>query len=103
MDCRKTREWLLQGGEPRRRGGREAPRERFRRRLPPPVPRQATAGRWHFVRSRWALAAAVLLLARPIAWLSLLAPGTAETPDLVEQLVDWNIELAQASDAHQTE
>jgi hypothetical protein len=81
--------------------GADAARQRFLRRLPPPVPVVAVPGGWRFVRSRWALAAAVLLLAAPIVWLSMPSPQRAETPDLVDRLVDWNLEVAQAGDARE--
>jgi hypothetical protein len=73
-------------------------REALLRRLPPPVP-VAVMSRWRFVRSRWALAAAVLLLVGPIVWLSLPAPEAPPTRDLVDRLIDWNLDLARAADA----
>ncbi len=139
MDCRTTRDWLLQANDPRclddgpgglaghvvacercRRFAHvlariesdfrqqpvppesEAARQRFRRRLPPPVPVLPARGQWRFMHSRWALAAAVVLLAAPIIWLSLPSPS-AEAPDLVERLIDWNLEVAQAADTHESQ
>jgi hypothetical protein len=138
MDCRTTRDWLLQAENPARlddgpgglaghvvRCGRcrrvahvlariesevrhqpvpadaDGARLRFVRRLPPPVPILAAPGRWHFVRSRWALAAALLLLAAPVVWLSMPSPQTADNPDLVERLIDWNLDLARAADTRE--
>jgi hypothetical protein len=73
-------------------------REAFLRRLPPPVP-VSTGRHWRAVRSRWALAAAVLLLAGSAVWLSLPSPEAVAKPDLVGQLIDWNLDLTRAADA----
>lgn len=51
----------------------------------------------HFARSRWAMAALLFLVISLGVWL--LAPSArvhADGPNLVEQMVEWNVSLAQA-------
>jgi hypothetical protein len=73
--------------------GAELARERFLAGLPswsPPVSRR------RHVRPRWALAAAAaLLLASGVLWL-LRPAAPAPTPDVVDQLIAWNLDLTGA-------
>jgi hypothetical protein len=82
----------------------EPAKQAFLRRLPgyTAKPGAAAAPRrliiLHFARSRWAMAALLFLVISLGVWL--LAPSArvhADGPNLVEQLVEWNVSLAQAN------
>lgn len=61
---------------------------------PLPVPVSASAPRWRTARG---LAAALLVLAASLAAFFLFhIPEAQATPDLVERLIDWNLDLTQA-------
>lgn len=132
MNCEQTRDWLLRSDDPRSTApvadhlaGCDACRsvatelaqlEQSYRSLPAPA--EADSAQATFLRKlpgleapprrrwnlpRWAAAAVLLLGLGAAAWFLFAAPEAQAAPALIERLVDWNVELANATPAERAQ